>query len=204
MSNSSQSGKYEIEADLSVTVHIETSMMERYVTDQLSEQDREQVETHMATCDPCIERFMTAMAAVEASGSSEGCEAARLSIPLIELPDMERLGRRVSEKLFAEQGQSSDTPIAVVVQERPLRRRSWLQHPATHFTAAAAITLLLLGTGTFNGISERLTEIEQERLTENQPEQSLVTPNQQGPSWSDRMVDRTTSWINEMQNNRFK
>lgn len=199
MNNSSHTGKNGIGIILSSTVHTNALIMEQYVTDQLLEQDREQVESHMAACDPCLELFMAAM---EASNSSEGNEVAA-NLSSIELPDMERLGRRVSEKLFAELEHASVPPIAVVVQERPYRRRSWLQHPATHFTAAAAITLLLLGTGTFNSISERLNELEQESLTENQPEQNL-TPAQQGPTWSDRMVDRTTSWINKMQDNRFK
>lgn len=167
--------------------HEDMVTMRLYVLGELAETDHERIEQHLLACEACLLLFMNAIEAEQSVIASYS-----------QLPDMEKLGRQVRDVLLSEQksdeAMSSELPI---VQERSYRRRTWLQHPATHFTAAAAITLLLLGTGSFNGVADRLTELDRKVMQEEQVMQ------EQDPTWSDRMVTRTLTWLEGIQANRF-
>ncbi|GGG86909.1 zf-HC2 domain-containing protein [Paenibacillus radicis (ex Gao et al. 2016)] len=172
--------------------HADSTTMHLYVDDILPEIERERVEAHMAQCDVCLELFMTAVEQAETVTAAQGADSS-------DMPDMEQMGRRLSGLLFPPR----------IVQEKPYRRRTWLQHPAVHFGAAAAITLLLLGTGTFNGVAERMMEMDEHARvkleTEHEPAKGPAAEvEQQDGSWSDRMVDRTLSWLNGIEKSRFK
>ncbi|MUT67905.1 anti-sigma factor [Paenibacillus sp. NEAU-GSW1] len=189
-------------------LHIDESLMKLYVDDVLPEAGREQVESHMAECDICLERFMVAMSAAEAepAESEIGSEVVQTGVVAAannSLPDMEKLGQRLVRLLYPNK--------QTFVQEKPYRRRTWLQHPSVHFGAAAAITLLLLGTGTFNGVADRVNAFDEQAETERQVKAEgkpsyldQSTGKEQTQTWSDRMVDRTVSWFDGIEKSRFK
>jgi hypothetical protein len=111
---------------------------------------------------------------------------------------MKKLGKRVIDILLAESARNNP-----IMRAEPARRQSFLQRPIVHFTAAAAITLLLLGTGTFSGLSAKLGEMDSHSATTEQTiEKDAKQP--QGPTWSDRMVTRTSSWFDKLEKDRFK
>ncbi|ACS98801.1 anti-sigma factor family protein [Paenibacillus sp. JDR-2] len=176
--------------------HVTAADLAAYIHDELAEHKREEIELHIAACEPCMELFMTAIEASEAGESnpaSDGPAAARTVIP-----DMKKLGKRVVDILLAESARKKP-----VMRAEPARRQSFLQRPVVHFTAAAAITLLLLGTGTFSGISAKLGEMDSHSVPAEQTmEKDAEQP--QGPTWSDRMVNRTSSWFDKLENDRFK
>ncbi|WP_042171063.1 zf-HC2 domain-containing protein [Paenibacillus gorillae] len=172
--------------------HADSTTMHLYVGDVLPETERERVEAHMAQCDVCLELFMTAVEAAQTVTAANGADVS-------DMPDMEQMGRRLSGMLFPRR----------IVQEKPYRRRTWLQHPAVHFGAAAAITLLLLGTGTFNGVAERMMAMDEHtRVMLETGEEPVIVPiaeeERQDGSWSDRMVDQTLGWLKGIEKSRFK
>ncbi|SFF34907.1 Putative zinc-finger [Paenibacillus catalpae] len=174
--------------------HIIASDLTAYVRDELAERKRDRIELHLADCEPCMMLFMSVM---EASEAGELTSSADTGAEVV-IPDMKKLGGRVIDVLLAESARSKP-----IMRAEPARRQSFLQRPAVHFTAAAAITLLLLGTGTFSGISAKLGELDSHSVP---AEQTIEkgTEQTQGPTWSDRMVTRTSSWFDKLEKDRFK
>lgn len=185
--------------------HISSDQMDHYVRNLLTEQERDWAGRHLAACDACLQLFMAAVESVE----DEAVEDGTLREPSIAMPDMELLGQRVVTQLISEltpddQQHEQLSATTIVVQERPYRRGSWLQHPVTHYTIAASITLLLLGSGTFASFSQKLAQHELE-LTVQQPQPAIAIPkDKQTESWSDKMVNQTGSWLDGLQAIRFK
>ncbi|MFC4778957.1 zf-HC2 domain-containing protein [Paenibacillus sp. GCM10023252] len=84
-------------------------------------------------------------------------------------------------------------------------RRAWFQHPAIHYGAAAVITLFLLTSGTFNSFSDQVSAMENAKA----PTPTVVMPSntkddEKTETWSDKMVDRTITWFDEIESVRFK
>lgn len=181
--------------------HVSPDQMDRYVNDRLTEAERIEVERQLAACDFCMKLFI---AAVE---SSEG--EAQIGLPSLasELPDMEQLERRVVAQLVSErnvhQAYADAQRTAGTIQEKSPRIRAWLQHPVTHYTLAASITLLLLVSGTFSSFSQRLAQFDMhENIMQAVPPDPLEV--KQSESWSDKMVDQTGSWLDGLIATRFK
>lgn len=179
--------------------HVTALELDAYVRDELTEHKRDVIEGHIAGCEPCMLLFISA---VEASETSEAAELEPVADTpakgAVLIPDMKKLGERVIDVLRAEAARSKP-----VMRAEPARRQPFLQRPAVHFAAAAAITLLLLGTGTFSGISAKLGELDSHSVPAEQTiEQESGLP--QGPTWSDQMVTRTSSWFDKLEKDRFK
>ncbi|MGG4145085.1 hypothetical protein ABEW34_18395 [Paenibacillus algorifonticola] len=193
--------------------HVEASLLEQYVANVLSELEREQIERQLAECDVCLEQFMLVLEAdmAESTATSEPHIAgvvpgASLLNQAIELPDFEQMGHRLSKQLFGASESEKQEQLSVpgpFLQEKSYRRRSWLQHPATHYTAAAVITLLLLGTGVLNNISQELEKIDHSRL-QHKEEQLIRDKEQRESSWSQQMMNRTSLWLDGIASKRFK
>ncbi|WP_338553957.1 zf-HC2 domain-containing protein [Paenibacillus sp. KS-LC4] len=188
--------------------HVEASLLEQYVANLLSEPEREQIERQLAGCDECLERFMYVLEADMAGAEFTSKLHAEGASPLnlaIELPDFEQMGSKLSRQLFgpSESEKQQLSMPGPFLQEKSFRRRSWLQHPATHYTAAAVITLLLLGTGVLNNISQELEKIDHSRL-QHKEEQFIRDKEQRESSWSQQMMNRTSLWLDGIASKRFK
>ncbi|MGO4541458.1 zf-HC2 domain-containing protein [Paenibacillus sp. 2TAB19] len=169
--------------------HVAEPTMRSYVEHRLSEQERELVDGHLAECEHCLQRFMDAAQATHAESE-------------LLLPDMDILEQRVIAQLHAE-SEAAAAVKAVQSSPRHARRRSWLQHPVAQYMIAASITLLLLGTGTFAGLSDKLSRLDQEAVIQ-PPQATEHLPSLPSESWSDRMVDRTGSWLDGIRESRYR
>ncbi|MGO4549032.1 zf-HC2 domain-containing protein [Paenibacillus sp. 2TAB23] len=187
--------------------HIAQDQMILYVKDMLTGVERSEAEQHLAGCDLCLKLLMDAIAWSEEEELS--ASFAEDSVSRLILPDMALLEQRVVGQLMEELRQEEAVPSKQDSSEAKLekapRLRTWLQHPVTHYTIAASITLLLLISGTFASFSQKLV---QHDLNENR--QQIVEPkpeagdNKYSESWSDRIVDQTGSWLDSLKATRFK
>ncbi|NIK72341.1 zf-HC2 domain-containing protein [Paenibacillus sp. BK720] len=178
--------------------HVTTADLAAYIGDELPEHNRERIELHIAACEPCMALFMNAIEASEVAESDPASDGAAEAKAVV-IPDMKKLGKRVVDILLAESARKNP-----VMRAEPARRQSFLQRPVVHFAAAAAITLLLLGTGTFSGLSAKLGEMDSHSATTGQTVEKDDEQPPQGPTWSDRMVTRTSSWFDKLEKDRFK
>lgn len=187
---------------------INSDQMKRYVLGLLPEDEQLQIEQQIQASDACLELFMAMVETVEVEAALTLDETKPLS------PDMERLEQRVVSQLLSEQ--KAMVPIELVqkeklsqapkqvAHEKSYRRTTWLQHPATHYTIAASITLLLLGSGTFSSFSQKLAQIDLDANVQ-KPKPSISVPvDEKSESWSDKIVDQTGSWLDGLQKIRFK
>ncbi|WP_424769092.1 hypothetical protein [Paenibacillus sp. sgz302251] len=176
--------------------HISKEQLERYLRDLLPEQERAQIDHDLAQCEECLQLFLSVVEADMAGNNG---------MPQ-QMPDMDLLEQRVVSQLMNEQqamARPNANPSVAAAHAKPSRRRSWLQHPVAHYTIAASITLLLLGSGAFAALSERLAEQDLYAGLQQEPESALPETSQT-ESWSEKVVNQTGSWLEGLQAARFK
>ena len=185
--------------------HVSPDQMIRYVNGTLAEAERVQVEQQMTACDCCLKQFV---AAVESSEDVvESVFPSHVNEP--QLPDMEQLEQRVVAQLLSEerihQAQADGLRTSGALQKKFPRLRAWLQHPVTHYTIAASITLLLLVTGTFASFSQKLAQLDMnENVQQAVPPYPPMAAGKHSESWSDKIVDQTGSWLDGLRAARYK
>ncbi|RIX51250.1 hypothetical protein D3P08_17435 [Paenibacillus nanensis] len=188
--------------------HLTIEQWRQYIRNEMTPAERERADQELLVCEGCMWLFMEAMEESEQSGAEHR--------PGMELPDMVRLEEQVIAELQvgeplkalkpigdpAEETSCNPAPPQTMTEVRQLKRRdSWLQHPVTHYTLAASITLLLMATGALTGFSEKLQHLEQ-----HEPESQTIGAEWMSsePSWSDRLVDKAGSFLDGVQAWRFK
>lgn len=225
--------------------HLTEAQLHRYIRNELTPQERDQVDSELEICEGCLWRFMAIMEQAErmdepwmteaetpdlarmeeaviaelmradsstTTRTSPFVEVAPAQIPgivphdMIEEAELQQQKKQMepemkSELMPDEKPQEQDRNG---VRKRTARQRgSWLQHPVTHYTIAASITMLLLATGVLTSFSESLQQLnEQDR--NHIPRYSVGAEWMGEPSWSDRLVDRAGSWLDGIQSWRFK
>jgi len=159
--------------------HISSVMMEGYVLGQLTEREREQVDAHLLTCYACLQLLMTTEPVLD---------------PHIRHPDLSGLERQVISKLHATERR----------RRRP--RLRWLQRSSMQYTIAASITLVLCFSGTFSNIATTLAELEMDAAIKHQETifRTPSEPDSRAESWSEQMVNRTGSWLDNLKASRFE
>jgi len=195
--------------------HISVKLMQQYVNNELTAELREQTEQHLEQCELCLQRFMEAVensqmlaAGLPALTAAEYVtgQAAELYEGADESEALKRIEQSVMAQLAKESLGASTRPAAEPrlpsVTYGKKRRRSWVQHPAAQYTIAASITLLLIGSGSFSAFTAKLAQIDQhDKLA---IEITAAELERLGPTWSDEMLGRTSSWIDSLQSKRFK
>lgn len=181
--------------------HCSADQLQHYAGGLLTGLEEERVELHLAACDTCLQLFMIAIELQEESDNASLTSSSKHE-PIADgkhrkqLPDMRQLEEQVIAQLMGEK-QRSSPPAAIPPSIR--RRRTWLQHPVTHYTIAASITIMLLGSGVLASFSEKLQQYDQIPYTAT-PEWSESA----AESWSEKMINRTSSWLDGLQAARFK
>ncbi|MCM3746453.1 hypothetical protein M3223_03710 [Paenibacillus pasadenensis] len=182
-----------------------------YAAGAVFEPERTAMEQHLAGCGLCLELFMESIELVPAPQSAipstnighcveKSGELSPSAEPVVHRPS---LNAPSSSAGFAP-GDSLERVRQAVLQQlaaRP-RRRTWTRHPAFHYGLAAALTLLLLLSGTLGELTRELEGSRSPNVASPSQEQSENHPARE--SWSSHVVNRTSDWLNEWQSARFK
>ncbi|QJC52636.1 hypothetical protein HGI30_14385 [Paenibacillus albicereus] len=179
--------------------HPSTESWTRYAAGLGDVPERLAMERHLESCEGCLNPFMAALA--EPAG--DGCEVALTSAAeaaKAQSAALERVRGAVLSELARELAREQAPPA------RPQqRRRSWTRHPAFHYGLAAALTLLLLGSGALGELGRQL---EHASAVQPQKPPSISADGRSAPraeaSWSSRVVDRTSRLLNEWQSARYR
>lgn len=194
--------------------HVAVALMKRYVSNSLPDRERERVDLHLAECDICLQLLMEAVDSADDQGEGE---ASGHFPPL----DLNRLEERVMAQLVEEEAKAithheldgiRQEPVSSAVKAvqptpsrtTPPRRRTLLQHPVAQYTIAASVTLLLIGTGTFTDLSDKLLKLDRQAVVQPLPPAASESEALYTESWSDRMVDRTGAWLEGIRASRYK
>jgi hypothetical protein len=152
--------------------HYSYEEWQHYVKDELSEDRREDLESHLYTCDLCLEVYLQAVTANETS--------------LPALPDETNFTDRVMEMgPFTNNVNNVEIVSPVPVTERkPLYQRAGF-----HYLLAAAATLLLMFSGAFQSLATYAGSLEKPMIQERKPK----------PSVTEGVINKTFAWMDSLE-----
>ncbi|SDE32749.1 hypothetical protein SAMN02799630_05171 [Paenibacillus sp. UNCCL117] len=153
--------------------HVQEEVWLHYASDRLTPEERQLCEVHLEQCDECLELYMHALD--KQSGD-------------IPEPDMERLTQAALSR-WDEYTGADPAGSTARCGSSPDRdeRRSWMRHPVFHYTVAASITLMLMGSGVFQVFTQQASAWGDIG--------SQLEKQQRPPSWSEQLMERTTGWL---------
>jgi len=125
--------------------HYTLAQWELYSGGLLSNEERSAYETHLSTCDPCLELYMQSL------------ERAADSYPA--LNNETALAEAVMERIHQTEPAVTSPPFIPSQSARPGKVRktpAFTRHPLFHYTVAAAITVILMSSGAFQSLTERM------------------------------------------------
>jgi hypothetical protein len=164
--------------------HYTLEQWKKYVGQDLTDEDSADYETHLSSCEPCLELYMQSL------------EVAAESYPV--LVNGASLANKVMLTIAA---QKSENPrnhrilqFGTVHRQKPLKLASWVRHPLFHYTVAAAVTLALMSSGIFQSIADRVGQVDRLRA-ETAQEKPLI----EQPSVSKKLMEKTIVMLDSIQ-----
>jgi len=140
--------------------HYSMDEWKKYVNDELGQDLRVQYETHLYQCDQCLDIYLQAVAEAETI-----------------LPVM------------SDEAEFTDSIMALITEDkqRQSKKKRFLQSSLFHYSIAAAMTLVLMGTGVFQSIAQYTSELQNMGF--------------QGKSVSmtEKIVDKTFTWMDSLE-----
>jgi len=126
--------------------HYTAEQWTRYVKEELTYEEQLEYEAHLGSCDQCLEQYMKCL------------ESAADTFPMLADNQSAAMAEAVMQIIVA-------APTVHEVQKKSSDRRkrpasSFLSHPVFHYTVAAAVTFLLMGTGLYQSFADRLGSAE--------------------------------------------
>lgn len=119
----------------------------QYVKDELNEQEREKYESHLYTCDQCLDTYLQAVSANESSLRVLSNESSFTDLVMAEV---------------SAQKQAAETP--------KINKKPFYQQAAFHYLLAAAATILLMLTGAFQSLASYTNALESpQKIHEKKP-----------------------------------
>ncbi|QYR19273.1 zf-HC2 domain-containing protein [Paenibacillus sp. sptzw28] len=127
--------------------HYSLEQWTRYVRQELSNEERQAYETHLGTCDHCLARYMQSL---ELNAED--------SFPTLTKEAQADMAEVVMQHI----GSAEIAPLSLSPDSSGKKStgKSYTRNPLFHYAVAAAITFLLMGTGAFQTLAERVGKAE--------------------------------------------
>jgi anti-sigma factor RsiW len=154
--------------------HIPEEVWKLYTEDALGPEERERCDSHLQACDACMDLYL------------------RWVDQLAECwpePDMERIAETVMHH-WTERSVPALAPASKAAECGKEKRRGWVRHPIFHYAVAAAVTLLLMGSGVFQSFTQQANAWDAGRSD---------SWSQRPPSWSEQLMEQTIQVIAALQ-----
>ncbi|MDF2961293.1 MAG: hypothetical protein K0S39_3028 [Paenibacillus sp.] len=134
--------------------HYSLEQWDLYAGEKLSDEERLAYEAHLCACDSCLELYMQSL---------ERCAG---MYPKIE--DEAGLAESVMERISTEGSNASPVSKPFIrVNSNPTKKTPvFTRHPLFHYAVAAAITIILMSSGAFQSLTERIGHLETAETTE--------------------------------------
>ena len=142
-----------------------------YVINEVSDKTREELESHLYTCDQCLEHYLLAVSEHESS------------LPVLSNES------RFTDLVMAEVSKQKE----VIEKPAPLKqsvksKKPFYQQAAFHYLIAAAATLLLTFSGVFQSLATYASAVEA-------PQHSK----EKKPSVTEGVIDKTFAWMDSLE-----
>jgi hypothetical protein len=166
--------------------HYTLEQWKTYVGQELTDQEHEQFERHLESCESCLELYMLSL------------ELAADFYPM--LRDEQALADQVMEAIQAADQPKSMASRPVIEgaswswKQNRLKLGPWIRHPLFHYTVAAAITLILMSSGVFQSLADRMGQGDQ---LSTKPTQAV--PWEEPLSVSKKLMDQTIIVLDAIQ-----
>ncbi|WP_240419778.1 anti-sigma factor family protein [Paenibacillus periandrae] len=159
-----------------------------YVEQRLIDEDNQQMEMHLGTCDSCMELYMQSLERVVSSYPSLPDEAA--------LADRVMLAIEAADSISPSSADSRPAPSeeAGFGSQKLRNPILWMKAPLFHYAVAAVITLVLMTSGVFQSIVDHPVGIDR---TSNGDAQSEAA--QEPVSVSKKLMDKTIVVLDSIQ-----
>ncbi|WP_312475890.1 hypothetical protein [Neobacillus sp.] len=161
----------------------------QYVKNELNDQDREQLESHLYTCDQCLDQYLQAMAENESSLPILTNESGFTDFVMAEVAkqkvSLEHVETQMSPKLelvSKETAGEQSKSIGKANQKKP-----FYQHAVFHYLLAAVATLLLTFSGAFKSIAIYANSLESPQVQEKKP------------SMTEGVINKTFAWMDSLE-----
>jgi anti-sigma factor RsiW len=142
-----------------------------YVKDEINEKTREEFESHLYTCDQCLELYLEAVAVHESSLPILSNESSFTDLVMADISKQKAAGKKTS------------APKQTVKAKKP-----FYQQAAFHYLLAAAATLLLTFSGVFQSLATYASAVE---APQNMKEKK--------PSVTEGVIDKTFAWMDSLE-----
>jgi anti-sigma factor RsiW len=143
----------------------------RYVKDEFSNKNREELEGHLYTCDQCLEQYLQAIAEHESSLPVLSNETSFTDLVMAEVS---------KQKEFIEKPAAVKQPVKT--------KKSFYQEASFHYLIAAAATLLLTFSGVFQSLATYASAVE---APQNSKEKKLTV--------TEGVIDKTFAWMDSLE-----
>ncbi|MEH7272378.1 anti-sigma factor family protein [Neobacillus vireti] len=142
-----------------------------YVKDEVSGQTREELESHLYTCDECLEHYLQAVSEHESS----------LPVLLNETSFTDQVMAEVSK-----QNEYIEKPS---VMKQPVKtKKPFYQQASFHYLIAAAATLLLTFSGVFQSLATYASAVEAPQHIK-----------EKKPTVTEGVIDKTFAWMDSLE-----
>ncbi len=141
----------------------------RYVKDEFSGKTREELESHLYTCDECLEHYLQALSVHESS-----------------LPVLTN-GSEFTDLVMA--GVSKQSEMSKAATKQPEKSiKPFYQQAAFHYLIAAAATLLLTFSGVFQSLATYSSAVDDSAHSKDKK-----------PSVTEGVIDKTFAWMDSLE-----
>lgn len=142
-----------------------------YVKDEVSGKTREELESHLYTCDQCLEHYLQAVSEHESSLPVLSNETSFTDLVMAEVS---------KQKEFIE--------IPAALKQPVKTKKPFYQQAAFHYLIAAAATLFLTFSGVFQSLASYASAVEA-------PQHSK----EKKPTVTEDVIDKTFAWMDSLE-----
>jgi anti-sigma factor RsiW len=142
-----------------------------YVKDEVSVKTREELESHLYTCEECLEHYLQAVSEHETS------------LPVLSNEDS------FTDLIMAEVSKQKEIIEKPTAHKQPVKtKKPFYQQASFHYLIAAAATLLLSFSGVFQSLATYASAVEA-------PQHSK----EKKPTVTEGVIDKTFAWMDSLE-----
>ncbi|WP_066071360.1 anti-sigma factor family protein [Neobacillus soli] len=158
----------------------------QYVKNEINEKTREEIESHLYTCDQCLEDYLQAVSANESSLPTLSNVSNFTDLVMAEVTKQKDVVSNTISNLNTVSKVPS-VPDTKRDERKSNQKKPFYQQAAFHYLLAAAATILLMFTGAFQSLATYANSVESQQVQEKKP------------SVTEGVINKTFAWMDSLE-----